>query len=244
MEWADRCETAGFVDADPVQIPRRYTLLQDIEISAFVTSWLCYGKPADIISAAEKVTGYMGASPYRHIMRREYKEFEDCDAVRIHGFLSWHDYFCMCESLNALYSEYDSMEDYLVESVGRSDPDRPDLYLAPLVRLFEDCYGIPQTTTSTCYRLCLFLRWMVRTGSPVDLGLWKRLSPARLVMPLNARSFRSAKELGLVKRLGCNLKASAEVTQEMRKVFGADPLRGYFALEGYEMEKASHRRVI
>ncbi len=243
--WADSCENKDFAAHDPVRIPRRFFLHQDIEIAAFVTSWLCYGRRDESTNAAETVMGYMGTSPYRYIMKREYKDFEDCDALKLHGFLSWHDYFCVCEVLHSLYTTYESMEEYMLDSVkGHAQDEADDLYLTPLINLFEGCYGVPMTTVSACYGLCLFLRWMVRTGSEVDLGLWKCLSPARLVMPLNSRTFRTAMELGLLSRKSRDMKAAVMLTREMRKAFGTDPLRGCFALESYEMEKQKQREAV
>jgi uncharacterized protein (TIGR02757 family) len=185
----------------------------------------------------------MGKSPYRYIMNREYAGYKE-EYFQLHSFITWNDLFYVCDALNNLYTAYDSMEDYILTSVRDKDPDSPDLYLMPLVDLFEGCYGVPMSTVSACYRLCLFLRWMVRTDSRVDLGVWKRLSPARLVMPLNARAFHTARELGLVTRLSRDMKAALQLTQEMRKAFGADPLRGCFALEGYEAEKEGLRKAI
>ncbi|MEE1541164.1 MAG: DUF2400 family protein, partial [Paludibacteraceae bacterium] len=49
---ADYYEVEGFIKDDPVQFPHRYTEKKDVEISAFVTSWISYGNRKAIISKA------------------------------------------------------------------------------------------------------------------------------------------------------------------------------------------------
>ncbi|MDR1637900.1 MAG: DUF2400 domain-containing protein, partial [Treponema sp.] len=45
---------------------------------------------------------------------------------------------------------------------------------------------------SPCKRLFLSLRWLVRREGPVDMGLWKSISPASLYIPLDLHVGRMA----------------------------------------------------
>ena len=83
----------------------------------------------------------------------------------------------------------------------------------------------------------MLLRWLVRGNSPVDLGLWTWYSKENLLMPLDVHVMRQANELGLIKSKSANLKTAQELTKKMKEIFPDDPLRGDFALFGYDIEK-------
>ena len=102
---------------------------------------------------------------------------------------------------------------------------------------FGRCAGaavVPADAKSACKRVCMFLRWMARDGSPVDLGLWSGfIDKARLVMPLDTHVVRQAARLGLASGAASSMSAARRLTAVMSEVFPGDPLRGDFALFGY-----------
>lgn len=80
----------------------------------------------------------------------------------------------------------------------------------------------------------MFLRWMVRKDSPVDLGLWNDIIDQRtLIMPLDTHVIQEANRLGLIKTKSTSMKVACELTEKLRKIFPEDPLKGDFALFGY-----------
>ena len=80
----------------------------------------------------------------------------------------------------------------------------------------------------------MFLRWMVRKESPVDLGLWNDIIDQRtLIMPLDTHVIQEANRLGLIKTKSTSMKVACELTEKLRKIFPEDPLKGDFALFGY-----------
>ena len=80
----------------------------------------------------------------------------------------------------------------------------------------------------------MFLRWMVRKDSPVDLGLWNDIIDQRtLIMPLDTHVIQEANRLGLIKTKSTSMKIACELTEKLRKIFPEDPLKGDFALFGY-----------
>ena len=89
---------------------------------------------------------------------------------------------------------------------------------------------------SACKRLCLFLRWMVRQGG-FDLGLWSRVSPADLVVPLDVHVIGFARRYGLTTRATVNWVMADEVTARFRALAPEDPLRWDFAISHYGMMK-------
>ena len=95
-------------------------------------------------------------------------------------------------------------------------------------------YLVPESTTSACKRLCMFLRWMVRTDSPVDLGLWSDFIDRRtLLMPLDTHVLQQAQRLGLIKSSTASMSACRRLTARLAQIFPDDPLRADFALFGY-----------
>lgn len=50
-------------------------------------------------------------------------------------------------------------------------------------------------------KLNMFLRWMIRRDSAVDFGIWRRMSPADLIIPLDTHVCRVAFLLGLINNL-------------------------------------------
>ena len=79
----------------------------------------------------------------------------------------------------------------------------------------------------------MFLRWMVRQNSPVDLGLWKWADPASLLIPLDVHVMQEAAKLGLIPETASASRKTAELlTSALNEVFPGDPCRGDFALFG------------
>jgi len=83
---------------------------------------------------------------------------------------------------------------------------------------------------SACKRHNLFLRWMVRGGDGVDLGLWTVLSPSELIVPLDTHLARLGRWMGLTRRSVPDWKTAEEITRAFRSVFPEDPLRVDFPL--------------
>lgn len=86
---------------------------------------------------------------------------------------------------------------------------------------------------STCKRLNMFLRWMVRQdGKGVDFGLWKKLSPSQLLIPLDVHVDRIARRYGLLRREKSDWQAVLELTEALRQFDPEDPVKYDFALFG------------
>jgi uncharacterized protein (TIGR02757 family) len=229
-EWADKYETADFISSDPVQFPRRYSG-RDAEVSGFITSWLSFGNRKAIIGAAERMDREFGGSPYGWLMDRQYVKYKG-NMKKVYRFLSYYDLYNFCSRLKSLYMGFETMEDMVLTS-----PKRPPV--TKLAYLFSGINGIPVCVEGglACKRLSMFLRWMVRKDSPVDLGIWQRVDPKDLIIPLDVHVHNVALELGLTSRKRVDMKAAMEVTEAMRQIFPDDPARGDFALFGYGIEK-------
>lgn len=232
--WAEQYETAEFIQSDPVQIPHRYDNRVNIEISAFVTAWIAWGSRKQIIQKADFIDReiFKGA-PYHYIVGTdtqgtapEWKQYKGSkeNFYRTFTYADFHD---LCARLFDVYSKFENMEKALQAQPG----GRP---LEQLQRLFGDVKGVPDMETkSGCKRLCMFLRWMCRHGSPVDFGLWTICDPRNLIIPLDTHVHKQALRLGLVKRRMPDLQTAIEITDRFAEIFPDDPTKGDFALFGY-----------
>lgn len=238
--WAEQYETSDFINADPVQIPHRYDSRVNIEISAFVTAWIAWGNRKQIIKKADFIDReiFKGA-PYHYIVGTdtqgaapEWKQYKGSkeNFYRTFTYADFHD---LCARLFDVYSKFENMEKALQAQPG----GRP---LEQLQRLFGDVKGVPDMETkSACKRLCMFLRWMCRKGSPVDFGLWDVCDPRNLIIPLDTHVHKQAIRLGLTKRWTPNLRTAIEITDRFAEVFPDDPAKGDFSLFGYGVNKGT-----
>lgn len=238
--WAEQYETAEFIQSDPVQIPHRYDSRVNIEISAFVTAWIAWGNRKQIIKKADFIDReiFKGA-PYHYIVGTdtqgtapEWKQYKGSkeNFYRTFTYADFHD---LCARLFDVYSKFENMEKALQAQPG----GRP---LEQLQRLFGDVKGAPNMETkSGCKRLCMFLRWMCRHGSPVDFGLWTICDPRNLIIPLDTHVHKQALRLGLVKRRTPDLRTAIEITDRFAEVFPDDPAKGDFSLFGYGVNKGT-----
>ncbi len=230
VEAADRCECAAFIEGDPVQFPHRYTDRRDIEVSAFIAAWMAYGSRKVFLGVLDRLHSMMDAAggPYRYVTMGAWR---NQDAVGcLYRFYKWTDFSMLCARMADVYSRMESLEDLFI-------PGEPlEKGVLNLCREFEGVNGIPVPgSTSANKRLYMFLRWMVRKGSPVDFGIWTRISPAQLLVPVDTHVYATAKALGLTSRSSADLKTSIEITAQMAQIWPDDPARGDFALYGSQV---------
>ena len=103
---------------------------------------------------------------------------------------------------------------------------------------------VPKDTQSPCKRICLFLRWMVRRNSPVDLGLWADFIDSRtLIMPLDTHVLQQSVRLGLLSGKTATMSTAKKLTDKLSEFFPDDPLKGDFALFGYGVNSAMANRT-
>ena len=232
VDAANRCECAAFIEGDPVQFPHRYTDRRDIEVSAFIAAWMAYGSRRVFLCVLDRLHSMMDAAggPYSFIVSGAWKKMDQGVGCCLYRFYKWADFSMLCARLADVYSRMDSLECLFV-------PGEPlDNGVLNLCREFEGVNGIPVPgSTSANKRLYMFLRWMVRKDSPVDFGIWKRITPAQLLVPVDTHVYATAKTLGLTSRCSADLKTSVEITAQMAQVWPDDPARGDFALYGSQV---------
>lgn len=233
VDWAEKYESPAFVIDDPVQFPRKYTG-KSAEISGLITSWLSFGNRKAIVKTAGLLDQEFRNDPYHWVTAMRWMPYRG-DFRKLYRFLSYNDLYMLGTRLWAVYQYFGCMESLILHQ----------LYKPPVEVLsdyFNGINGIPDYHKgSACKRICMFLRWMTRGNSPVDMGVWRKVKPDKLVIPLDTHVHRTALELGLTNRKRADMRTAVEITDAMRNVFPDDPLKGDFALFGYGIEHKKER---
>jgi uncharacterized protein (TIGR02757 family) len=234
---------SDFILSDPVQFPHRYKDPLDREIAAFLVATIAWGRRDLILKSAEKMFALMGQSPHAFVMKGNYRKIGNGSArgSSIHRTFFDLDLLYFCRGLKACYAKYGSLENLFASAPdiwegisvfretmawGNSNPGKQPVYSKHIAN---------PVANSACKRLHLALRWLVRGEGPVDLGQWKKISPAELFIPLDLHVGRTARQLGLLERKTNDKKAVIALTERLREFCPEDPVKYDLALFGYSV---------
>ena len=224
----------AFIEDDPVSIPHLFTQKQDIEIAGFFSSVFAWGNRTTIISKSKELIRRMDNSPYAFIKDHQPKDLEKLKGFR-HRTFNEDDLFYFIESLHQHYSKQDSLEtSFFPKNILNAEKGlihfKNYFFSHEHLKRTEKHISSP-LQKSTCKRLNMFLRWMVRKdNNGVDFGLWKRISPSQLICPIDVHVARVAKKLGLLKRKQVDWMAAVELTKALKHLDKEDPVKYDFAL--------------
>ena len=233
---ANQYNNAEFITSDPIQIPHRYQLKEDIEISGFLASTIAWGNRKMIINSATKMMNVMGNNPYDFVMNATDIQIDNIDNI-VHRTFNSEDFRYFIKSLRNIYTVHGGLEGVFSK--------RTDVNLQNRISDFKKIFfeiAHPSRTTkhisdplkgSSSKRINMFLRWMVRKDNKgVDFGLWQSLSPAELSCPLDVHSGNVARALGILDRKQNDQKALQELDAALRAFDPLDPVKYDFALFG------------
>lgn len=173
-----------------------------------------------------------------------YKKFFPKSQKKFYRFFSYADMADLCGRLARIVEECGSLGAAVRARYGLADASGiatvpPELRLvSALISLFPGVKCVSQNPKGACKKLHMFLRWMVRRGSPVDLGLWNWASAADLLIPLDTHVLQESARLGLIApNAAASAKTAIDLTQKMAQVFPDDPARADFALFGLGVDQ-------
>ena len=230
---------------DPIQIVRRYRRADDREVVGFVAAALAFGRVTSVLQSIERVLAVMGRRPAAYV--RQFEPRRDAPAFDgiVHRWTRDTDIVALVWVLHQMIAAAGSIEAFLVQG---DDPACPDIQQAldsfstralaldlraaygRVPRRPGICYFFPRPSAgSACKRLNLFLRWMVRRDA-LDLGVWSRVAPARLIVPLDTHVIRVGRCLRLTSYTSPGWRMARDITASLRALDPEDPVKYDFAL--------------
>lgn len=237
----------SFIENDPICIPHLFQDRKNIEIMGFFASILAWGQRKTIIHKCKELIERMNGNPYDFILNHQdadlkqllgfkHRTFNDTDLLYFVAFFKFH------------YQQFDSLEDaFLLAQEQQQEEFSIEKALDNFKEYFFSLPDFPIRTKkhisspkqkSTCKRINMFLRWMVRSDEhAVDFGIWKRIAPKDLICPLDLHVERVARKFHLITLEKVNWKTALELTANLRLLDPNDPVKYDFALFGLGVEK-------
>jgi len=230
----------SFIKDDPVCIPHQFTKKQDIEIAGFFAALFAWGNRTTIINKSKELLGLMDNAPHDFCVQHSATELQKLLSFK-HRTFNATDVLYFVLFLQHHYSLSNTLETAFTQWMGKHDENTTEA-LNGFQRYFFSLQDAPVRTrkhiaspqkNSTCKRLNMYLRWMVRRDKKgIDFGLWKRISPAQLVCPIDVHVARVAKRFNLLQRKQLDWQAAVELTDYLRTLDPKDPVKYDFALFG------------
>ena len=226
----------SFIKNDPISIPHLFTKKQDIEIAGFFAAVFSWGNRTTIINKSKELMQLMDNAPFdfclnhspkelKNLMSFKHRTFNTTDLLYFIEFFKWH--YSQHKSLELAFTKHGTTTEEMLTGFPhyffslKYVPDRTRRHIATPER------------KSSCKRLNMFLRWMVRKDDKgVDFGIWKNISSLQLICPIDVHVARVARKLGILKRKQTDWQAAIELTEYLRTLDTNDPVKYDFALFG------------
>lgn len=234
-EYAERYETPDFLPEDPSWFMHQVDRPLEQETLAFIASCLSYGSRKQFFPKIQYVLDRSQGEVYEWVRSSAFDRDIPADDRCYYRLYTRRAMNAFLHALRDMLAEYGSIGGFVH---GKAT----DGYSAvAAICGFFSTRGIeviiPKDTRSACKRVCMFLRWMVRNNSPVDLGLWSGFIDKRtLIMPMDTHVVHEACRLGLLTSRSASMASARKLTARMAEVFPDDPLKGDFALFGYGVD--------
>jgi uncharacterized protein (TIGR02757 family) len=233
---------AGFdasrLHPDPLEIVRRFRRPADQEVAGIVAAGMAFGGVETILVNAKRALAPLGKNPAKTLDESTDRDLRKALKGFRHRWVDGDDVAALLSAVRRLRAEHGSLENaFLAGDPGGETVEGALTAFAGAVKAAGPRFGkrgasafVPSPYGgSACKRPLLFLRWMVRRDG-VDLGAWKRVDPARLVLPLDTHVARISRALGILRRKSDDWKAALEATAALRLLDPSDPVRYDFAI--------------
>jgi uncharacterized protein (TIGR02757 family) len=241
-----------FIAADPISIPHRFSKKQDIEVAGFFAAIFAWGNRTTIINKCNELMMLMDNAPYQFITQHAEMELKRFLAFK-HRTFNATDLLHFIRVLRYHYENDSSAEPTLEKAFSKGLNPKDETLEQALISFhhyffsLEDSPGRTKKHISTpannssCKRLNMFLRWMVRKDDAgVDFGIWTSIKPHQLVCPLDVHVQRVALRLGLITSEKSDWKTAVELTNNLKQLDPKDPVKYDIALFGLGVDKMMH----
>lgn len=236
-EKTEQYNQPKFIESDPIQVPRKFSVKEDIEISAFLTAIVSWGNRTSIIKNAFRLMQLMECRPFEFITDASLSELEKLKEFK-HRTFNGNDCIYLAHSLRNIYNNHGGLQLIITKAYLEEGTIK-----AALSKLHATVFELPEERTrkhianvergASAKRLNMFLRWMIRSDDRgVDFGLWPEIPQSALMLPLDLHTGNVARKLGILKRKQNDWKAVEEITQILRRFDPSDPIKYDYALFG------------
>lgn len=237
-EAVARINTPDFISDDPVQFPRMFSRKEDVEIVAFLSAIIAWGRRPMILRDCRRLLNLMEHRPLEYLRTGAWELLPDTMNIHRTMFASHLKY--MMRGFRRIYNDYGSMEAFFASVVPAGAEAAPWLFGEAWRKLLADENGgaacsecVPTRMDKTALkRINMALRWLVRDDGIVDIGLWKALKPRQLYIPLDVHVANTSRLLGLLSRRANDRIATCSLTETLRRYDSQDPVKYDFALFG------------
>ncbi|HEY1906687.1 MAG TPA: TIGR02757 family protein [Myxococcaceae bacterium] len=243
---------------DPVSLPHRYRDPRDVEVAGLLAASLAYGRADLFLPKISRLLDGMVPAPAAFVRGLDVTKARSLLSGFVYRFNVGADVAVLLLGMGRMLQRRGSLEAGFVAAREASE----DLHgaLGAFVRELRevDVRAVERSLGKTrgldhllpvplgagaAKRLHLYLRWMVRGPDAVDLGIWKRVPPSALLVPLDTHVARLAWRLGLVRRRTMGWAASEDITANLRVIDPVDPVRFDFVLCHHGMSGACPPRA-
>lgn len=229
-----------FIKADPICVPHLFSKKQDIEIAGLFAAIFAWGNRTTIIKKAKELLQLMDNAPHDFVLNHTANNLRRLEGFR-HRTFNATDLLYFVSFLQAHYTKHASLETAFSQWMNAGN-ETIEQALIGFYHYFFSLEHVPNRTrkhiaspekNSSCKRLNMYLRWMVRKDNcGVDFGIWNQISAAQLVCPIDLHVARVAKRFNLLDRAPVDWLAALELTSYLRKLDKNDPAKYDFALFG------------
>ncbi len=239
---AARINSEAFIADDPVQFPRRFESLPDIEIASLLCSSIAWGNRRMICRDCDRMLALMDNAPHAYVMDRGYEDLPD--EINIHRTFFGRNFKHFLRGLRVVYSLFGSLQGFASAAGIATSPHPSWSLVEALNAVLADANGgvgdsrcLPLNLATTALkRVNMALRWLVRNDGIVDLGVWNVITPAQLFIPLDVHVGNVARSLGLVSRKANDRRTVEELNAILVTLRPHDPVFYDYALFGIGME--------
>jgi len=235
-EQVDLYNRPEFIENDPISIPHRFTQKQDIEIAGLMAAVFAWGNRRTIINKSTEFLKLMDDAPHDFLINHTENDLKRFEHFK-HRTFQPIDALYFIQFLSEFYKNHTSLESLFI--VGTESANMEEGLIHFHERFFEVPYALRRTKkhipspafNSTCKRLNMFLRWMVRRDEKgVDFGIWQQIKPSALICPIDVHVATTARTLQLLTRTANDWKSALELTENLKIYDRDDPVKYDFAL--------------
>ena len=239
---AKRINSVDFIHSDPVQFPRRFDKLQDVEIVAWLSASIAWGNRKMICRNCEKMLQIMENEPLNYVLEGDWEQLPD--QLNIHRTYFARNFKYAMRGFREIMSRWGSLDAFAASQHVGEHATPSWLLVERMQQVFADANGgaldsqcMPTKLDSTALkRVNMALRWLVRRDGIVDMGLWESIKPSQLFIPLDVHVGNVARSLGLLSRKANDKKSVIELTEQLRRMRPDDPVIYDYALFGIGIE--------